>query len=133
MEQLKWSRFVNVHGVRGRNIPLDLHQEHLNRLLKGMIKNFGVHKKDEAIVRSSKALGTVYTRSFASLIKKSYSSSKWCSSLNSIIKVLKKHQVFDIIPGRKHASFPKPTNLLHSKPKKNVVEWLVTHVKKTIL
>lgn len=37
--------------------------------------------------------------------------------------------MFDIIPGRKHVSFPKPPNLLHSKPKKNVVEWLVTHTK----
>ena len=42
----------------------------------------------------------------------------------------KKHQVFDIIPQRKHVTFPKLSNLLHVKPKNSVVEWLVTHTKK---
>ena len=31
--QVVWSRFVNVHGLPGHNIPCDLHMEHLNRLL----------------------------------------------------------------------------------------------------
>lgn len=29
--QLLYSRFVNMHATRGRNIPCDLHMEHLNR------------------------------------------------------------------------------------------------------
>ena len=29
-EQVKWSRFVNVHGLPGHNISCDLHMEHLN-------------------------------------------------------------------------------------------------------
>ena len=37
--QLKWSRFVNVHGFAGHNVPTDLHicMEHLNRKLKTML------------------------------------------------------------------------------------------------
>ena len=35
--QMKWSRFVNVSGKKGGNIPCDLHLEHLNRRLKGLI------------------------------------------------------------------------------------------------
>ena len=31
-EQLKWSRFINVHGLPGHNISCDLHMEHLYRL-----------------------------------------------------------------------------------------------------
>ena len=31
-EQLKWSWFINVHGLPGHNISCDLHMEHLNRL-----------------------------------------------------------------------------------------------------
>ena len=136
-EQLKWSRFVNVHGVRGRNIPLDLHQEYLNRLLKDMIKNFGANKRDEAIVRSSKALGTLQNMLYQfdkenhnQAPTGAHSKPSYKNELNSIINELKKHQVFDIIPQRKHESFPKPSNLLHIKPKNSMVEWLITHTKK---
>jgi len=31
--QLKWGRFVNIHGRQGCNVPCDLHMEHLNRRL----------------------------------------------------------------------------------------------------
>ena len=30
-KQLLWSRTVNVHGQAGKNIPMDLHMEHMNR------------------------------------------------------------------------------------------------------
>ena len=57
--QLIWSRCINTHGVRGRNISFDLHLEHLNRLCKESIKGLQVNKTKEAIVRNSKALGTL--------------------------------------------------------------------------
>ena len=43
-EQLKWSRFVNVHGFPGHNISRDLHMEHLNRLVKTAINGLGANK-----------------------------------------------------------------------------------------
>jgi len=33
-KQLLWSCTVNVHGKQGKNIPMDLHMEHLNQDLK---------------------------------------------------------------------------------------------------
>ena len=36
-DQLKWSQVVNVHGGTGRNIQVDLHNEHLNRMLKDSV------------------------------------------------------------------------------------------------
>ena len=35
--QLLWSRFVNVHGQPGRNIPVDLHMEHLTKTQQRML------------------------------------------------------------------------------------------------
>ncbi len=32
ISQLTWDRFVNTHGGNGRNIPCDLHNEHVNGL-----------------------------------------------------------------------------------------------------
>ena len=57
--ELLWNRFINVHGIRGRNIPCDLHLEHLNRVCKAAISNLGVNKTEKAITRASKELGTL--------------------------------------------------------------------------
>ena len=51
--QLIWSRCINVHGVKGRNIPFDLRLEHLNRLCKETIKGLGANKTREGIVRAA--------------------------------------------------------------------------------
>ena len=57
--ELLWSRFINVHGLRGRNIPFDLHLEHLNCMCKYAISNLGVNKTETAIKRVGNALGTL--------------------------------------------------------------------------
>ena len=36
-QQIVWSRVVNSRGGVGNNIPVDLHMEHLNRLLQSHI------------------------------------------------------------------------------------------------
>ena len=57
--ELLWSRFINTHGVPGRNIANDLHMEHLNRLVKTSIKGLGSNKTEKAISTVGKALGVV--------------------------------------------------------------------------
>ena len=47
-EELIWSRFVNVHGIQGHNIPKDLHMEHLNRVCKDCIHGLRVNKTEAA-------------------------------------------------------------------------------------
>ena len=32
---IKWDRFININGGMGKNIPCDLQNEHVNRLIKG--------------------------------------------------------------------------------------------------
>ena len=43
-EQLKWSHRVNSHGLPGHNISCDLCMEHINRLVKIVIKGLGANK-----------------------------------------------------------------------------------------
>ena len=57
--QLLWSRFVNTHGRPGRNIPVDLHMEHLNKVAKGAIGQLGSNKSTKAIERIGRAMGTL--------------------------------------------------------------------------
>ena len=58
-EQLKWSRFVNTHGLPGHNISCDLHIEHLNRVAKTAIEGLGANKSEKGIKRVGKAIGTL--------------------------------------------------------------------------
>ena len=53
-QQLLYSRFVNVHGREGCNIPCDLHMEHLNRTIKDTLQHLGANKTECAITRASK-------------------------------------------------------------------------------
>ena len=56
VQQLMWSRFINTRGGKGKNIPCDLHMEHLNRVLKDGIKGLGANKTDKAITRLGKCI-----------------------------------------------------------------------------
>ena len=56
-EQLKWSRFVNTHGLPGHNISCDLHMEHLNREAKTAIQGLGAKKFKKTILHTGKAIG----------------------------------------------------------------------------
>ncbi|XP_065891611.1 uncharacterized protein [Dysidea avara] len=56
-EELKWSRFINCHGIRGRNIPCGLHLEHMNRLCKDAVHGLQANKTAVSVVRVGKSLG----------------------------------------------------------------------------
>ena len=53
---LKWGRFVNTHGQQRCNIPCDLHLEHLNRRLKGILCNLGSNNINDTIRREAKTV-----------------------------------------------------------------------------
>lgn len=55
-EQLKWSRFINVHGLPGHNISC-LQLEHMNRLVQTALAGLGSNKSEKAIVRVGKSIG----------------------------------------------------------------------------
>lgn len=136
-QQLIWSRFVNTVGIRGRNIPADLHLEHLNRILKGTVEGLGSNKSKEGIVRCSKALGVVHATlkkydedNNISLSSGAHGRPEYKKELQTIIKELQENKVFNVIPGRKHASFSKPVSLIHAKPNKDILAWVIEHLEK---
>ena len=55
--QLVWSRTVNTHGRPGKNIPCDLHMEHLNRDCKTAIAGLGANITDKAVQRVGRCVG----------------------------------------------------------------------------
>lgn len=63
--QLKLGRFVNTHGGYGRNIPCDLHCEHMVRLFKESVHNMGSNfseKSSTKVVRSLTVLHNIASK-----------------------------------------------------------------------
>lgn len=134
-EQLKWSRFVNTHGVPGRNIPMDFHQEHLNRLCKTTIHSLGPNRKDEAVIRCGKALGTVHNvlnqfdkDNAVAVPSGAHSHPSYQKELCTLIKGIKQNNILVEIPGRMHSSFPKPRSILHAQPYQNIKTYVLEHL-----
>ena len=110
--QITWSRVVNTRGGPGNNIPVDLHNEHINRSLKDTLAGLGANINPDTIIQCGKSLkglmdtvnnfdkehsihavSTQHTR--ASVVKDE----------NVILDELVKSKVFDYIPGREHRTF----------------------------
>jgi len=48
-EELIWGKFINTQRQAGKNIPNELHSEHLNQLCKNNITHLGANKTESAI------------------------------------------------------------------------------------
>ena len=130
--QLLWSRFINTHGLPGRNIECDLHMEHLNRICKNSIKGMGANKTEKAIQRAAKAIGksSAVVDNFTHVTKCASTSQKHSSpdimkDRDLILKELISNNVFDKITGRNHASFPKLSNtVMMDVGEKKLTDWI---------
>ena len=54
--QLLWSRTINVHGKKGKNVAMDMHMEHLNRECKGAIGHLQASINEKSVERVGKSL-----------------------------------------------------------------------------
>ena len=134
-QELIWSRFISTHSSPGRNIPEDLHQEHLNRLVKESIRGQGANKTEAAITRVGKALGTLFPviQRFdeengvhkPSGAHKPPSVSK---DRDLIIKHLLKCDVFSTHNNRSHPTFAEPKDFLNSINHDTILAWITSHL-----
>ena len=89
-QQLIWSRTVNIHSRPGRNIPADLHMEHLNRMCKSSLGGLGPNLSAKSVDRVGKSIGELskvtdqYDRSLYQVWKAHYPITRrtWNKSLN---------------------------------------------------
>ena len=100
-KQLLWSRTVNVHGQPGKNIPMDLHMEHINRDFKNAIGKLGLNTIDKSLERIGKALKLLneilhnYDTTTGIPIESAYHTFKSTTTdLNKVIKQLQCSRVF---------------------------------------
>ena len=135
--QQSWNRFVNTKGRRGCNIPCDLHLEHLNRRLKGMVSNLHSNVHKSAIDRAAKSIGVVHDlcqqfeeNSGLSPESDSHSKPSFSKDVDLVLQVIKEQQIFKEIPGRKHDCFSKIKPILQQSPSKVLTTWLTDRISK---
>ena len=133
--ELVWSRFVNTHGRQGKNIPCDLHLEHLNRRLKSSLRNLCSNIKGNSVVRAAKSIGIVHhicqvfeEETTHHKETKKYSIPASSQDFQKVINELTSLKVFDVIPGRDHESIHIKKNLLQKFDTKKFLEWVQNHI-----
>ena len=108
--QVIWNRFVNVKGGLGRNIPCDLHNEHVNKLLKQIVVNMGSNLTEKAVQRAARsitALDAISQRFDAQSARSSAHSTKSdTQDVKKVMAVVKKHQLLTDLGNREHRNFP---------------------------
>ncbi len=139
--QLKWNRTINIHGIQGKNVPSDLHMEHLNKHCKTAIAGMGANITDEAVLRVGKAIGPLFhmMNSFDKNNKVSSESGKHSTrgtkkDLEEIVKELFiNSKVFTDTAGREHKFFPKfRPNIMSGIDMIKLKQWMNTRFQKLI-
>uniref|UniRef100_A0A7M5VD50 DUF6589 domain-containing protein n=2 Tax=Clytia hemisphaerica TaxID=252671 RepID=A0A7M5VD50_9CNID len=75
---LIWERFINKHGMKGYNISMDLHMEHLNNYLKELLRDLRGNVNRENAERVSKSL-----KNLKSIVEKFENESKIKQQISS--------------------------------------------------
>jgi len=110
---IKWDRFINTRGGKGRNIPCNLHNEHVNKLLKHVIANMGSNMTEEALKRSTRSITTLQMLchqfdkcSGVPFSTHSHSTRSDAQDVKKVMNTVIDRSILEVIMGRKHSSFP---------------------------
>ena len=137
VSQITWDRFVNTHGGSGRNIPCDLHNEHINCLFKEIVGNMGSNFTQEASTKAARAVS-----SLARMAKQfddqseihpqatAHTRKSDEKDLHLVVKVVMDSKCLQIIQNRHHSNFPEmKLNPLHKFKQKEFDLWVKSKMK----
>lgn len=127
-----WNRFWNSTGGKGKNIPLDLHLEHLNNFLKSYLKNKGSNLTEGTATRVSRSLGvlkTMMNRADSQLQLSGHSGVHNApdrqTDIYTLLGVFREVGVFKDQPGRHFSAFPNfNRNILSKMDWENLHKWM---------
>ena len=112
--QVMWNRFVNVRGGLGRNIPCDLHNEHVNKLLKHIIVNMGPNLTEHALQRAARCVTALDgiaecfdKQSGVEHHSSTHSAKSDTKDIKKVMDVVKKYKLLSPLGNREHHAFPK--------------------------
>ena len=135
--QLKWNRFINTHGGLGRNIPCDLHNEHINKLFKEIINNMGANLTDESMHRAARAVTTLHQarsnfdkHSGVPMTTSAHATRPDNNDVLRVASVVCKEESLEVKQGRHHSSFNNiAMNPLSQLKKESLQTWIERKIK----
>ena len=113
-QHIIWDRFINTRGGIGKNVPCDLHNEHIKRLVKHIISCMRENMTEEALKRAARSVSTLETLC-CQFDKCSGVPSRTHSDLtlndtqdvDKVMTTVMNRQLLSYVPGRKHPSYSR--------------------------
>ena len=135
-QQLLWDRTVNIYGRQRKNVPMNLHMEHINRTCKEAMANIGSSIGDGTVERIGKIIhglmeiGKQFDKCIPQFTGKC-SRQSVAADIAKFILQLKESRVYNRISGREHTKFQNfQANPTHQLSIENLKEWLTVNAKK---
>ena len=112
--QVLWDRFVNTRGGMGHNIPCDLYNEHVNKLLKHIIASMGANLTAGSLQRAACSVSTLQAickqfdrESDVAVGTVAHSTRADAEDVAKVTNTVLKLQLLQVTPGRAHLAFRK--------------------------
>lgn len=110
--QVVWDRFVNARGGSGKNIPMDLYNEHMVKLIKGIITNMGSNLTEKALQRAARSVSTLHSvckqfdsESYVPEHTSAHFTKPDKSDVQKVVTAVTNNNLLTINNGRKHNHF----------------------------
>ena len=128
--QIRWHRFVNTHGGLGRNIPCDLYNEHLNKLVKRIIQNMGPNLTEDSLKRAVRCVSPLHDicKNFdaATNVPGAHTTKSDLVDIEKVVSVvLQEKLLIEQVTPRNHQCYPNISiNPLNKLNRKKVKAWI---------
>lgn len=130
--QVKWHRFVNTKGGMGRNIPCDLYNEHINKLIKIIIQNMGSNLTEASLQRAVRCVTplNIISSNFdkesdVPVITSAHSTRSDLIDIKKVVAVVLQRKLLSQVANREHHSFPgMHLNPLHKWDREKTKTWV---------
>ena len=130
--QVMWNRFINTKGGIGRNIPCDLHNEHVNKEVKYIIQNMGSNLTEASLQRAARSVSTLHniceaydSQSGVPYGTSAHSTKPDTVDVITVVNTVAENKILHPTPGRIHTAFPKlHLDPLHKWDVKKTKAWI---------
>ena len=135
--EIKWQRFVNTKGGMGKNIPCDLYNEFVNKIIKNIIASMGSNLTEDSLRRAARAVSTLDAlvktfdqESDVPVGTSAHSTRSDADDVAKITEVVMKNKLLKIVEGRSYKAYPDlELNPLHDWDVKKTKSWIKEEVK----
>ena len=129
---IKWDRFVNTRGQMGTNIPMDLYNEHVVKMVKKIIRCMGPNLTEKALQRAARSVSAInnickqYDReSCVPVTSSRHSTLSTARDIGLVVDDVMSNKLLEVIPNRSHAKFgDMKLNPLWNFNKEKALEWI---------